>query len=77
MNFREYYKSLDVAGRREYARKVGLSPTYIYCHLVADPPNRVPPLGTIKRMADATDGVLTFEDMIEYFLEAERARGAA
>jgi len=77
MNFRDYYKSLTQKQRAEYARRAGTTTGYIHCHLLADPPRRVPRLKTIERMASATDGAVTFEELVEYFRAAAKDRAAS
>lgn len=68
MSFRDFYLKKTQKEREEYAARVGLKTSYIYTHLASDPPRKSPPLKTIKRLADASDKALTFDELTRYFL---------
>ncbi len=73
MNFRTYYLGLSEEEREQFAKRAELKTGYISCHLVANPPRKIPPLKTIRKMADATDGTLSYYDLVDYFTPSQDA----
>lgn len=65
MVFNEFWRGLNDTERTEFADKCGLSKNYIGIHLVYG--YKAPRLGTIQKMADASNGKLTFAELCEFF----------
>lgn len=66
MNFRDWYRALDREARKAFADRADTSPEYIEIHLL--PRRKTPRRDTMQALADASDGALSFEDMVNYFL---------
>lgn len=70
LDFKTWYRSMTPAEKREYARRAGLSQQYIEVHLVYR--RRVPRPDTMRRLAEASLGRLSYEDVVGFFLLSER-----
>jgi hypothetical protein len=67
MEFRKFFMGLTPESRKDFGEQVGLSPHYILCHLVGEPPRKCPPLDTIMKMVEASDGKVSEPEMIAHF----------
>ncbi|OAU97555.1 helix-turn-helix domain-containing protein [Moraxella catarrhalis] len=65
MLFNEFWRTLGDEEKVVFAEKCGLSQKYIAIHLVYG--YKSPRLGTLQRMADASEGKLTFAELCEFF----------
>jgi hypothetical protein len=75
MDFRKFFMGMDPEARKNYGERVGLSPHYILCHLVGEPPRKCPPLDTIMKMIDASDGKVSEPEMIAHFKRRKPRKG--
>ena len=75
MDFRKYFMGLDTEARKSFGEQVGLSPHYILCHLVGEPPRKCPPLDTLMKMVDASDGKVSEPEMIAHFKQRRARKG--
>ena len=71
MDFKTYYLGLTKRERETYARRAGTTTGYIQSHLVSR--NKIPRKPTIERLAAASQGACSVDDLLAYFYE----RGAA
>jgi hypothetical protein len=69
MNYRDYFRSLDSEGRERHAVRAGTSVAYINIHLI--PRRKIPRQKTMQALADATDGICSYSDIVDYFYCAE------
>jgi len=60
-DFKTWFRSITPEEKREYARRAGLSQQYIEVHLVYR--RRVPRQDTMRRLAEASLGRLSYEDV--------------
>ena len=65
MSFYDYWKSLSVDEQQVFADKCGMSAYYISNQLVYG--YKVPRLQNIKKMVDASNGKLTFDELCNFF----------
>ena len=70
MNFRDYFLGLNLEGRAAFAERSGLAMMYIQCHLISDPPRKVPSMEKIIRLAKATQGFISEDEMFRHFRTA-------
>lgn len=64
-------------GRRQYARRSGSAYGYFRTHLIppsGDPPARMPRLGLLQKMANASLGVLDLDTVLLHFLPGLKAK---
>ena len=71
MDFLEYWKQLLSHEKREFCQKVGFSYAYVTTHLVYKV--RKPSLEKIELMVQVSDGKLTHEGIIKFFISKEKA----
>lgn len=69
-DFKTWYRSMTPEEKREFARRAGLSQQYIEVHLVYR--RRVPRQDTMRRLAEASLGRLSYEDVVGFFFLTER-----
>jgi len=67
MDLRTYFRSLDPRQQTNFAKKAGTTVSYIRCHLICDPPNKIPRPKLLAGLAAASGGSLTRDDLIRYF----------
>jgi|GEM_PF-6882399 len=67
MRFPDYFKSLSQAEREDFAQRAQLSPQYVTCHLISTPPRKMPRLPTLQRLAAASKGNVSMDEIIEHF----------
>lgn len=65
-DFKQWYRSLNAQERQAYADRAGVSRKYIEVSLVFR--RRTPKPETMRNLADATLGRLTYEDIVRFFL---------
>jgi hypothetical protein len=70
MKFRDYFLGLNLEGRAEFAKRSGLAVMYIQCHLISEPPRKVPAMEKIINLAKATQGFISEEEMFRHFRSA-------
>lgn len=63
--FEQYYRSMSQEDRAAYAERAGTSKEYIEIHLI--PRRKVPKKQTMRALSDASEGAVTFEDVVSYF----------
>lgn len=66
MDFADFYRALDRENRKQFADRADTSPEYIEIHLL--PRRKTPRKNTMQALADASEGVLSLEDLVRYFL---------
>lgn len=66
MDFAEFYRNLDRAQRIQFAARASTSPEYIEIHLL--PRRKAPRRDTMAALASASQGAVSFEDVVRYFL---------
>lgn len=66
MTFQDYYRSLSSKDRDEYAEFIGISRPYIEIHLMKTQ-RRNPSTTTMQRMAEGSNGNLTYMDVVASF----------
>ena len=64
-NFAEYYRALPLCDRKSYCERAGVSQRYIESHLVYR--SKRPTPETIKCLADASAGALTYTGLLAWF----------
>lgn len=73
MGLYEFWSSLTNDEKQEYAKKSGYKASYINLHLIHK--RKTPPLVKIKRMADASNGKLKFDDLCDFFIQQKPPSG--
>jgi len=71
MEIDAYYKNLSKEDRKEFADRAMTSPEYIEIHLL--PRRKIPRRKTMERLAAATNGACTYQDMVSYFFLSDAA----
>lgn len=66
MTFQQYYKSLNSKERDAYAEAIRLNRRYIEIHLMKTQ-RRNPSTTTMQRMAEGSNGNLTYMDVVASF----------
>jgi hypothetical protein len=57
----------DKEPRAAFARRAGYKTESIEAHLLSNPPNRTPKPKSLKRIAEASKGHLSFEELMAFF----------
>lgn len=70
MNFYDFWSSLNRDEQEVFAQKSGYKADYISIHLAYG--RKVPPLRKIKKMADASDGKLSFVSLCDFFINKQK-----
>jgi hypothetical protein len=70
LDFKTWYRSMTAEEKQEFARRAGLSQQYIQVHLVYR--RRIPRPDTMRKLAEASLGRLSYEDIVSFFLLSER-----
>ncbi len=65
-NLYNYWSDLDQAERQDFADKSNFSADYINTHLIHR--RKIPPLAALKRLADASNGELTYHGLCDFFI---------
>lgn len=65
----DYWSNLSQSQREEFAANSEFSIAYINTHLIHK--RKVPPLLALKRLADASDGELTYHGLCDFFLNEQ------
>lgn len=65
MTFKTYFRSLDSDAREAYAARVPTSVAYIDIHLI--PRRKIPRPATMRALAAASGGALSYGDIVDYF----------
>lgn len=65
MNFYDYWQGLTTEQKQAFAEKCELSAYYISNQLIYG--YKSPKLSTLDKMAKASDGVLTYNDLCNFF----------
>ena len=71
MNFKTYFRNLAREDREAYAVKAGTSANYIDNHLVSK--NKIPRKKLMESLAAASNGKLSYSDIVDYFYKSEAA----
>jgi hypothetical protein len=66
MDFADFYKQLDREDRKRFAERANTSCEYIEIHLL--PRRKTPRRDTMRALSDASDGAVSYEDVVRYFL---------
>lgn len=66
MDFADFYKNLSREDRKGFASRASTSPEYIEIHLL--PRRKTPRKATMEALAEASEGVVSYEDVVRYFL---------
>ena len=66
-NLYDFWRSLSKEERVLYAESVGLSFDYLDNHVIHR--RKVPPIPTLKKMADESNGVLSLHGLVDFFAE--------
>lgn len=69
-NLYNYWSDLDQTGRQDFADKSKFSADYINTHLIHR--RKIPPLAALKRLADASDGELTYHGLCDFFIDTNQ-----
>lgn len=77
MNFKTFYRGLGQPDREAFAERAGTTVGYLENHLI--PARKVPKRDLMSRLAEASEGSCTFEDILDHFYgpAAEGPHGAA
>ena len=62
-----YWSNLNQSEREVFAADSNFSVAYINTHLIHK--RKVPPLSALKRLADASNGELTYHGLCDFFIE--------
>ena len=66
MTFQEYYRSLSPSGRITYCSNIKLNQRYVELHLL-NVQRRNPRETTMERMANFSEGNLSYQDVVSSF----------
>lgn len=66
MDFADFYRSLSREERKQFADRASTSPEYIEIHLL--PRRKTPRRDKMESLAAASEGVVSYEDVVRYFL---------
>lgn len=78
MDFREFFVSLSDAEREAYAARAKTTALYISTHLIAPKERRrIPRPKLMQRLADASEGKFTQQDLLVYFYGADEPESEA
>ncbi len=76
-NIKAYYRNLNKDEKAGFVNTANCSKEYLEIHLFApDGPRKMPRVGTMHNLADATKGEVPFEDVIAYFFEPEKRKAS-
>lgn len=64
-----YWSNLNQSEREKFAANSEFSVAYINTHLIHK--RKVPPLSALKRLAEASDGELTYHGLCDFFIESQ------
>ena len=64
--FDDFYRSMNREERQAFAKRADTSTAYIEIHLL--PRRKMPKKETMQALAGASNGALSFEDLVNYFL---------
>ena len=67
MEFRDYFRSLSDKEQVKYAKKAGTTANYIRCHLIAQPPRKIPRQKLMESLVTASQGRLSISDLLRHF----------
>ena len=70
MNFRDYYRSLDMSEKQEFAERARTSHKYCYIHL--QEPRKKASLDMVQRLVAASQGAVSLSEMVEHFNQVRR-----
>lgn len=68
MTFVDFYKNLSAKERETYHKRAGCAPNYIDAHLIHA--RRTPRPGRMEKMVEATDGAVSWNEMLSHFYPA-------
>ena len=71
MDFADFYRALSREERKQFADRAATSPEYIEIHLL--PRKKNPRKETMKSLAEASEGAVSYEDVVRYFFLASAA----
>ena len=66
MTFQDYYRQLSSSERDKYAKSIGISRAYIEIHLMKTQ-RRNPTTKTMQRMAEGSNGSLSYMEVVASF----------
>jgi predicted transcriptional regulator len=64
-NLHAFWRALNEPDRQNFADSAGVSSKYINTHLVYR--RKQPRKETIRKLADASDGLLTYDGLVDFF----------
>ncbi len=70
MDLRTYFRSLPPEQQEEFAKEAGTTANYIRCHLVCEPPRKIPRQKLLDGLVRAGNGALSRDELIAYFYAA-------
>jgi hypothetical protein len=75
MELNSFFYSLTADERVRFADSIGYSVPYIRNHLIPknSEPDRLPPLPKLRKIAEATDGIVSFEQVCSHFEQVQAA----
>jgi hypothetical protein len=73
MTLRDYYRSLNDNQRKQYAERAGTSKKYCDSHLMRTRPSRIPKRDLMQGLANASNGAVSFSDVVDYFYHVNQA----
>ncbi|PAT63962.1 hypothetical protein [Psychrobacter sp. JB193] len=65
----DYWSNLSQSDREVFATNSGFKVAYVNTHLIHR--RKVPPLAALKRLADASNGELTYHGLCDFFISDE------
>lgn len=75
MDFKTYFRGLDQSEREAFAKRAETSADYVNIHLV--PRNKIPRKENMKLLAEATQGAVSYSEIVDYFYKEEQSEDAA
>lgn len=75
MNFKTYYRGLEQPEREAFAKRANTSADYINIHLISR--NKIPRKKLMESLADASNGCVSYAEVVDYFYSAEPESDAA
>lgn len=74
MRFRDYYLSLSAEEREAYATRAGTTVKYLP-QLTNERPFKVPKDDLLRRLAEASEGNVSLEEVLSHFFSQPRHKG--
>lgn len=75
MNFKTYYRGLEQDDREAFADRAETSTNYIDIHLI--PRHKIPRKESMKMLAKASEGAVSYLEIVDYFYNDDDQNKAA